>query len=100
MELIEHHLEKYSANLFSEKTVFNPKNNLQALKEEIWAELSKGNHRGSRKMFFIKVSKMQDYDLLEIRNWSRTTDNFARAFYGACKKWNIRYDYYKKLSTG
>lgn len=89
MQAIGEHLQN---RLFEVKIEHNPRNNLEAIKEEIWSELLRNGNRGSRKLFFIKTSKMADYDLLEIRKWARTTDDFVRAFYGACKRWNRRHD--------
>jgi len=68
------------------------RNNTDVIKEEIWDIVEKENPEASRKMFFIKVSKLPDNKLLEYKKWALTTDNFCRAFYGMVKKWNKQHD--------
>lgn len=65
----------------------NPRNALEDLKEQIWQHL-KGK-KFSRKMFFIKSSGIPLEDLLNIKKWAESTDDFSRAYYGAIKKYHL-----------
>ena len=65
------------------------KNNLHLIKEEIWDILTKDNPKLSRKMYFIKVSKVPDHKLLQFKKEALKTDNFNKAFYSKVKGYNI-----------
>lgn len=67
-----------------------PRNAQETVKEEIWEIISKVNPKASRKMFFIKTAGVPTDELLSIKKWALSTDNFSKAFYGAIKNYHIK----------
>lgn len=75
--------------LFEDRQI---KNNRHLLLEEIWQEIEKEAPKNSRKMFFIKVAKIPDHKLLQIKKKAEEADSFSQCFYGLVKWQNKKLD--------
>ena len=67
-----------------------PRNAVDDIKEQIWERIILENKKANRKMFFIKTGGLPISDLLSIKKWAESTDNFSRAFYGALRKFHLQ----------
>lgn len=79
----------HSEILFNDKQI---KNNTHLIKEEIWSIIEQDSPKNSRKLFFIKTSKIPDHKLLQFKKEALAKDNFCKVFYGKCKFYNINLD--------
>jgi len=91
MKQIQSKIEQLKRRAEENKDKPNPRNYVDDLKEQIWDLIKSKNPKANRKMFFIKTGGVPSEDLISIRKWAESTDNFNRAFYGAIKKYHLNH---------